>query len=162
MLHYNGIQTKYVIMQEIQGGSESTRMAKVIQIKQLFISSQTTSIILKLCFTMLLQKGHGIFSFCSAKESKNSGIQLMIVEIGFVCSMEANGGKEKQGEPWIVKEGWGIYPADYKDFWSFWIGFWFLNFLFCFLVLLKSPLENLMHFETFTPVLSVDINLFYP
>lgn len=44
------------------------------QIQQWLILSQTTSIILKLCFTMQLQTVHGIFSSTSVKDSKDSGI----------------------------------------------------------------------------------------
>lgn len=44
-----------------RGQSESTHMGKVIQIKQWFISSQTTSIIFKLCFTTILQTEHVSF-----------------------------------------------------------------------------------------------------
>lgn len=67
------------IMQKVGGGSECTHMGKVIQIKQWFISSQTLSIVGKLCLTTLLQTARGPFSSTSAKNSKDSGIQLLEV-----------------------------------------------------------------------------------
>lgn len=77
MLWLDRIQTKHAITQEMHGGSKGIHVAKVRQVKQWFILAQTTSIILKLCFTMLLQTVYGIFSSTSAKESEDSEIQLI-------------------------------------------------------------------------------------
>lgn len=61
----------------MHGGSKGIHVGKVRQVKQWFIVAQTTSIILKLCLTILLQTVYGIFFSTSAKESKDSEIQLI-------------------------------------------------------------------------------------
>ena len=47
---------------------------------------------------MLFQTVYGIFSATSAKESKDSEIQLIKLQVGFICSMKTSGGKDKQDE----------------------------------------------------------------
>jgi hypothetical protein len=46
-LHQEGVQAEYAIAEEIGGGSMSVHVGKVAQIKQWYISSQKTPIILE-------------------------------------------------------------------------------------------------------------------
>lgn len=100
-----------------------------------------------------------LFHFCQGKQRLEfSSRRFNLV----VHDLWRQAEEEKQGGPWTVRGEWGSSLLMTQTS-AFPIGLWFSNVLFYFLVLIRSTLENVMHYEILTslpqPVLSFRLRI---